>query len=269
MVRRSQFYFLTKCTLKYIRNITYKILYRLFWLSFPKQIMSPGFQGTVHFLVVGNSVYARIVQTAIESFLFFNPRARVLIHCDPRTERAVKRSLFLVRLRHPKKVAISVTGNDEIWYKQKLQLILSLVGTTDMFLDADVRIRGPIHSTSKITFLVRENKVASTLDFGLFDLLKNEILSGEISFSTKNTTAFSWGGLILAPNQIQLAWEIYQSVVRKLFSSPELRLSEQITLSILVDALDLEVSYLKESDSQFDGSAIESSYFGATSSKFF
>lgn len=254
---------------KRIRNAFYKLLYRAFWLLVPTRKNESTFQQTVHFLVVGNSVYAKIVQTAIESFLSFNPRARVLLHCDPRTERAVRRSLFLVRLRHPKKVAISVTDNDEIWHKQKLQLILSLVGTTDMFLDADVRIRRPIHSISKVTFLVRESKVASTLDFGLFDLLKNDISGGEISFSTKNTTAFSWGGQILAPNQIQLAWKIYQSVVRKLFSSPELRLSEQITLSILVDALDLEVSYLKETDSQFDGSAIESSYFGATSSKFF
>lgn len=252
-----------------MRNAVSKMLYRALWLLVPTQKTVSTFRETVHFLVVGNNVYAKLAQTAIESFLFFNPHATVLLHCDSRTLRAVKRSLFLVSLRHPKKIAICLTNSDEVWHKQKLQLILSLSGTPDLFLDADVRINGPMYSLNKVTFLVREGNSSPIFDSGFFQTLVEDDSRRAISFSTKNTTAFSWGGQNLESNQVQLTWLIYHFLARKLSSSPEIRLSEQLTLSIVVDVLELEVSYLKTEDSQFDGSPIESSYFGATSSRFF
>jgi hypothetical protein len=44
------------------------------------------------------------------------------------------------------------------------------------------------------------------------------------------------------------------------------RVSEQLCLSILVP--ESESNYLKDADSQFDGTFVESSYFGATGTRF-
>jgi hypothetical protein len=241
-----------------------KSLFRFLWLlpKFNRSVKST----TVHFLVVKDRVYASLLQIAVESLLFHNPRFRVRIHCDEHTYPSVKKKLSLVNIRRPRRVHYSINPDDSHWKTLKFHLLMNLSGTRDLFLDADTRINGNLPPFDSPIFLVAEKKRI----LNDFKELPLEIIeSGLTSFLMKNTSAFSWGGLTLTSNEKDVAWKTYKFVSTSLNSTERSRLAEQISMSIFVEWLGVNVAFLKEEDSQFDKGIVESSYFGATSSRFF
>jgi hypothetical protein len=250
-----------------LRNLYYKFakfLYRTHWLlpSFHTDKSTT----TVHFLVVKKRDYASLVQIAIESLLFHNPGFKVRVHCDDSTYPALTHKLFLTRIRHRGKVSLSIDSNDDHWKTLKYNLLLSLKGTNEFFLDADTKVNAKLKLFDSPFFLVSEYRA----DLSAFKNLPPEVLNSRLSsFLVKNTSAFGWGGINLTTNQIEVAWKIYESVSVNLENSEKARLSEQIALSLFLDWLDVSTKFLKEKDAQFDQGIVESSYFGATTSRFF
>lgn len=224
-----------------------------------------------HLLLVKKTAYVQVARICISSFLHYNPNAVLKVHCD---EVTYKKTRLMVRFLSKKNQVqvILDQSNVEKWQFSKLQLILSLSGSKDFYMDADLKWNGPLPAIASTTFFVREFVLSSKKEY--VQLLSNMGMKKMESNTMKNTSFFSWGGKT-APERIssQLLrfWDQMLEVIERLpVSKPKKdalsRISEQLALSALV--AESESNYIKTSDSQFDGTFVESSYFGATGTKF-
>jgi hypothetical protein len=146
-----------------------------------------------------------------------------------------------------------------------LELFKTLKSSKDVFLDADLKFNGSLPEFTNITFFVKEENFFAKLDH----LQKS---TNKITFCTnRNTSIFSWGKACLDFKQLSILDELYENLEEFLVPGDRYNqyvghLREQIAMSILVQLLEKDINYLKDSDSQFDGKLVESSYFGATGS---
>ena len=224
-----------------------------------------------HVLVVKNQKYAQVARICIASFLHFHPSSRVVIHCDGTTIKSMKKNAkFGI---HAKRVRIVCDQDSDIpWQDSKLHLILALNGSRDFVMDADLKWNGSLEKLDGVTFFVRENPYNSNKNYELlFKALGIESRSNEYM---KNTSFFSWSGL----NYPQQDFESLETLLSRIYKESKklevpvedqtslVRISEQLALSLFIR--DSEAFYLKDTDAQFDGSFVESSYFGATGTRF-
>ena len=226
-----------------------------------------------HLLVVKNPVYARLARTCVESFLHYHPNSQVIIHYDTRTWNALKRQLCLLRLFRRGRLRFERLSDDPIWQESKLDIILSISGTNNIFMDCDLRWNGaaPLPSNRSILYFVKERALESYK--GVLEVLPSRFHSFGVSLM-KNTSVFSWSYLNLSDaskERVKAIWLEFQSNCKQSYK-PELqsvsRISEQIVLSILPDLEGYPFTFLKELDQQFDGSVCESSYYGASQGRF-
>jgi hypothetical protein len=158
------------------------------------------------------------------------------------------------------------------WQEQKVNLILQLSGTEDKFIDADLKWNGPMPEKKGISFFVEEFIFE---DNPLYrNLFLHLSLEYELNNSMKNTSYFSWGGESIKPGMLFKLTEIMNNFDEKI-SKLELseihhqelsRIIEQLGLSLMLKRE--ECVFLKAKDAQFDGRFVESSYFGATGTRF-
>ena len=145
-------------------------------------------------------------------------------------------------------------------------------GSVDLYIDADLKWNGAMTLPSGICFFVEEY-VFETDDFYREFLPKIGIAS-QLSNSMKNTSFFTWGGSEIEENQRNLLTHFIDnfenslklSTVESTQKKELLRIVEQLGLSLIIERH--LCSFLKKTDSQFDGTFVESSYFGATQAKF-
>jgi hypothetical protein len=224
-----------------------------------------------HLLIVKNSKYVPVARVCIASFLHFNPNAVIQIHCDSTTYSKTKSMVRLLSKRNQIQVRLDQTDH-ELWQLSKLKIIREISGTTQFYMDADLKWNGPLPLLKSTTFFVREFLLKSKPEY--LQLLQKMNLRDLDQLSMKNTSFFSWCGHE-APEKVILQlfelWETMMNTIEEVNESEETkislkRISEQLCLSILV--LDEESNYLKDSDAQFDGTFVESSYFGATGTRF-
>lgn len=245
---------------------------RILWLT-KESKNSNSFYFNVHLLVVSNTFYARLARVCVESFLYLHPNSQIIIHCDSETEGELLRQFRVLKFFRRGKVRLDRLSNDSVWQFHKLQIILEMNGTTDIFMDCDLRWNGPIgdDARGKLVFFVQERSLSTYK--GLVDALPGNIKKcSEVSM--KNTSYFSWSGVKILESeyeQILNCWqELYERTLNKTLSSTESisRISEQVVLSVLPELFRLPFVFLKKSDQQFDGSICESSYYGASGGRF-
>lgn len=230
-----------------------------------------------HLIVVKNKIYASAAYVCIESFLYWNSQAQAIIHTDAQTHEEVV--LKVKKLNKNLRDRVSVL-NDQLevandWQDSKLNLILSLTGSSDIFMDSDLRWNASLPKLSKpkgITFFVEEFTFDSVEDYRkIFDYLK---VNHHLTKSMKNTSFVCWNGYVLSDEdktnlkKFQNDYRLFIRANSQLFEYPDnlIRLSEQVTLSVAgQNAL---TSYLKLEDKRFDGSFVESSYLGSTGGQF-
>ena len=226
-----------------------------------------------HLLVVKKTVYAPIVKVCVESFLYFHPKSYVVIHLDSITLNEVSKKLQQLISRG--RVEIALVENEKLsWQELKLNLILGLGNSQKCFMDADLKWNGPIPPIRNITLFVEEFKFKNN-DF-YSPLFENEFFQRYIECSMKNTSFFYWGYHNPRTEYKTLIQEMMKEISKSTenpnnsteFNSSTRRISEQIALSLLVEATGEKVEFLKQSDGYKDGSFVESSYFGATGSFF-
>jgi hypothetical protein len=160
------------------------------------------------------------------------------------------------------------------WQDLKLELVLSLSGTTDVYMDADLRWNSRLPSLSRIkgiVFFVEEFEFGTVADYTQIFRALNR---GEyLNKSMKNTSFLCFNGRLLTERElieVKTFAEGFRQKVKENASElnePEqlLRLSEQVTLSVVFDS---SINYLKLEDRRFDGSFVESSYLGSTGAQF-
>lgn len=239
--------------------------------SRPKSTFSGNYEP--HLLVVKNEIYASLAKVCVESFLFFNPNSRVVVHVDSATKMASYDALKKLISRD--KVSIVQLDSDSLpWQDLKLDLILSLGDPKKFFMDADLKWNGPMKELVGITFFVNEFEFRENTFYA--PLTNKDWFSEYPSSTMKNTSFFYWGSYSPSTEDKKNI-EVLMGLLKKCtndqsnqidFNVSTKRISEQIALSLLVEKLGAPVYFLKELDIFKDGSFVESSYFGITGASF-
>jgi len=221
----------------------------------------------VNILIVKNDNYVKVAKICIDSFLYFHPNAIIKIHCDEKIYPKAKTAL-----KNKSVEIISDCASDEPWQLLKLKLFLKLSGTTEILMDADLKWNGPLPKLETITYFVRE---FTFKDNELYvELFNGAGWQKYLQYSMKNTSLVTLNGYKFtndAVSNLISKIELLETTIKKSNFSVEQkkdlsRIAEQVVLSLVFD--DNHCTYLKESDFQFDGSLVESSYFGATGTRF-
>ena len=228
----------------------------------------------VHMLVVKNIMYIDLARICIESFLHYHPKTKIIVHCDSQTIDKMRKGLRATQKRRPGSIILLLDTGIESWQIKKLKLLLSLMGTSDFFMDADIRWNGVIKKIQGLTFFVQEFYLKENSIYSKF--LENLSLNSEKNYTMKNTSFFCWNNLSLNSQTLDWIDSILLNIssISKIigFSESEkneiYRIQEQLIISLATDQSDMKSFFLKNSDKQFDGGLAESSYFGATGSRF-
>lgn len=227
-----------------------------------------------HLLVVKKVEYVPISKVCVESFLHYNPRSKVILHSDEFTYARLLQS-FQNRIKS-KQVEVRETfvSANLTWQECKVEILLSMNGTSDFFMDADLRWNGPKPSRDGIQFFVQEFDMLDKSPYR--QLVRSAMPKYENGTHMRNTSYFSFGGIRIRDAECALVTQFHRNFrtllgLADLGSADELilsRLSEQIAFSVLADRWRVPIAFLKEVDSHRDGAFVESSYFGATGSSF-
>lgn len=231
------------------------------------------YEYTGNLLVVKKPIYAEMAKLCAESFLYFNPKCKVIINVDSATELAVSKAFRSLAKKH--NVEIKKVGRDsDSWQEIKLGVILGLQEQQEFFMDADLRWNGPIPHLAGITFFVNEFKLKENATYS--KMLESSGWLSNKDFTMKNTSFLYWGEykpgardkMFISETMNRIQELCDTGIIRPEDAISITRISEQIALSVLVDVRNLEVNFLKAKDGYRDGSFVESSYFGATGSVF-
>lgn len=225
---------------------------------------------SAHVMLTRNNRYVDLAEICIQSFFHYHPKASFTLHCDNSTVKHVN-SKFQKEIAEAKiQVSLLNIEDEKDWQEQKLDLILAMNGSSDIFLDADLRWNGALNEESgKALFLVKEFELRDKSPF-------REILIKFDNFpphsAMKNVSVFSFGGYRLSTAEltsIRNAMDHYREIVDSpivgiLDKAAIGRVIEQFALSVCSEIWGVEISYVKESDAPMDGGKVESCYFGAT-----
>ena len=238
------------------------------WLRSSK-LNQNSFSRTAHVLVVNNTKYLFFARICIESFMHFHPKSTVVLHCDLNTYNPAKK-YFSITKRFRKILIVCDQDINTDWKLSKLRLLLSMNGTTDIFMDADLRWNGSLNLDRNIYFLVREFPFWKFPEyFNYFSSIKIKLNHNKYMW---NTSFFTFNSNQIDKEIIDSMYDFYEELLSsfqsrdKTFNSNSIkeRLIEQLTMSFFADEFGFEVKALKENDSRLDGSLVESAYFGST-----
>ena len=221
-----------------------------------------------HLLVVKNKVYAGMASISIRSFAHYNSNYRFIVYVDLRTSKYVRRKLLILYMIDRQLVEIqTVDDSEKSWQALKLEIILRMKGTSEIFMDADLRWNGMIPEIQSVTYLVSEFEID-------YNELKSRLKDSSIApkcVTMKNTSFFSWGNQKIDVDTRNLIFELQAIFSTSKVLIPGLNLnhlSEQLALSIVVNEFQYKVHFLKKTDAQYDRGLVESSYFGASGRRF-
>lgn len=219
-----------------------------------------------HIMVVGSLNYVLLSEICVYSFLKFNPKSIFLIHTEKRLKRVL--NLRYAKLIRSGNVIIETDIENEIeWQSSKLELILGMNGSRDIFMDADLRWNGPLLQPGNVTFFLREFKLTENPIFAsAFPEFpsSSDIYMYNLSFFTfSNFSLSSQETEDIRFNQKRIAHLQPQGLEEKDILAVQ-RMSEQLAMSICLSKSRHPIETLKDLDTRNDGSFVESCYFGAT-----
>lgn len=257
-------------SVRLVAKKTYHFLQIMRWTH--HQRGSGGVASRVHILVVKSGSYVPVAKVAVFSFLYWNPKSEIFVHCDSNTSNALRyefRNLITAN-----KVTIQQDMDDsKPWQVSKMQLVLSINNSKDIYMDADMRWNAPCPIITNPLFYVYEFKFAEHREFSA---LYSQLLSTNWPNSSMSNTSFvTFNGQNINQESISRVIVLHDQIINWAEQFPDenenkkqiMRLAEQIALSVILED-SLEFKYLKSSDSRLDGQFVETSYFGATGLSF-
>jgi hypothetical protein len=233
--------------------------------------MRVGPSNTIHLLVVKNLKYTSLALVAVSSFLRYNPNSHFFIHTDEVTTLRTRFHFILLEKFGYITIKPTVDSEKQDWQELKLKIIESLNGTSEIFMDADLRWHGNCPQIDGITFFVKEFELSTKEPFSKILIAINK--SSDFSFM-KNTSFVSFAGLTIKAEAFEKIWKVYSDFQDYLTGCTPIeitdlmRLREQLLISCFINEKTYSIRYLKDSDSIKDGQFVESSYFGTTGSRF-
>jgi hypothetical protein len=225
----------------------------------------------INLLIVKNTVYANLAKVCVESFLFYNPNCAVILHCDSTTYSKTVKIFRGMRQR----VRVQEDVNQSaMWQESKSKILLSMSGTDQIFMDADLRWNGPLPKLQGVTFFTEE--------FHMTDKSPERQVIRVLEFleyreaTMKNTSFLFLGSFSIDQQQQEMVISclkdfdqiISSADLGKMDYASIIRLKEQIIFSLISESWKVPIFFLKETDSHKDGRFVESSYFGATGGTF-
>jgi len=219
-----------------------------------------------HLLVLNSIEYLTLAQICIWSFLRQNPDYHIVLHSSRNLVGAAKRR-FATLIRNDRLTLIELEESSLAWQTIKLEIILSMNGTRDVFMDADLRWNDSMPALRGVTAFLQEFEInKKSVSSRILEILPdvNQVHMMNLSF-------FSFGDLILNQSIILEIKNLQKKIVRlsqisnlSVFDQSSIRMSEQISLSVVLTRHQISCHFLKLVDSRNDGSFVESCYFGAT-----
>ena len=222
----------------------------------------------VNLLICGKKQYAFLGEICIRSFLLHHPNAVFRVYVDGTLfDRCSDQFGDLINLNKLSITKLSGRVVDS-WQKSKLDILLKMNGTNEIFMDADLRWNGALSDINGVTSYLEEFDLFSSLDYSihLSDLPKIP------NCNMLNLSFFTFGEVtipeIISKRILDLQMRIASTEGFDSESNPNYlstaRMSEQIALSYFLHEKKVRINYLKEDDSRNDGKFVESCYFGAT-----
>ena len=267
-----------------IRQPAKKIVlkYRARYLMFKYEYRRPNNQSfypfTLNLLVVKKPKYSELAQMCVKSFLHFHPNAIVILHCDELTYEPVLSWTKKSKFKNSIEVNKIYNEIEKSWQRQKLELIFSLSGTSEIFIDADMRWNGPLtidlRNSREVYFFVNEFKLSRHPVFS--KMLSNEVFQEYQNASMYNTSFVCLSGFVFSNSDVLDIYRVQDEIISYAENAAlddgerisMIRISEQLALSLAAVKWDRSIKALKETDGLKDGSFLESSYFGATGFQF-
>jgi hypothetical protein len=212
-----------------------------------------------HFLILNDSRYLSASEIAIQSFLARNRKYIAIIHTDSKLYDRVQQ--FAENSIYRKRIDIVNDNSNVHWTEQKFNLLMSMQGKKDLYLDVDTRCNNKIKIGPEVTCFVDEGNI---LEQHPYTEILQEFPSQDFPKKSRmlNTTFFTWNGHQL-PIKYQ-EFDLYKKIYLNASTFSRERLSEQIAISMLVANNFPEYNGLKRQDRSFDKGVIESSYLGST-----
>jgi hypothetical protein len=256
----------------FVSELSRNSIRRLSWLFKNSKAVNP-VAGKVNLLVVKDPVYAILARTCVESFLHYHPNSQIQIYFDNSTKHKLLWHFLLLRICRRGSINFTQLASDVPWQKSKIQIIFSMTGTNDLFMDCDLRWNAamPTPTEGSLLYFVGEKNLESYP--GVIESIPIKLRIFKTSLM-KNTSIFSWSKVNISPfskNELGELWHEINIFCRASAKS-ELhfadRISEQVVLSLVPDIYRIPFKFLKQTDRQFDGSLCESSYYGASRGRF-
>ena len=220
-------------------------------------------------LLAKDTRYIYFARICAESFLHYHPLCSVILHCDDSTYFKTLKYFKLTR-KFRKIEIVNDLYQNKSWHMSKLELLLSLNGTDEIYVDSDLRWNNSIKSLDSITFFVREFKFIDSDEYQkLFSQINYSLIGNEYMW---NTSFFTFAKQKVADETIYSVIEFYYHFLKSIENISDkktnfdsmARLSEQISMSIFARNFSENVEALKVTDSRLDGKIAESTYFGST-----
>lgn len=226
-----------------------------------------------HLLLVQKIEYVDLAQTCVLSFLYHHPKATFTFHCDEKTIEVVKSKFYKEIYEGIVQLRLLPAGAEFLWQEIKLETILSMSGTSDLMLDADLRWNSHLPPIDAPLFFVKEFDFR---DKSPFREITMETKIQVLDASMKNVSVFSFGNYRLTDSEIQAIRDSMAEYVRivnsetvgSLDKGSIERVIEQFVLSLCCETWKSEIHFVKETDKPLDGGIVESCYFGATGGTF-
>lgn len=224
-------------------------------------------------LAIKKPEYAFLASICCKSLLAVHPNSSIVVVCDQFTKKSFLLNTKLIRKNFDLK--IMTIESEKSWQEQKFDLILSMNGSSDIFLDADLIINKKIKKMANPTLFVKEFTFNENIRYRFLNNLDGGMYN---NYSMKNTSLVTFNKNSINYEEIENIKNMFKNFNRLLDKTVPLydveekivleRLKEQIIVSILFEKLFKNIDYLKEKDSRLDGSAYESLYFGSTGLSF-
>lgn len=217
-------------------------------------------------MVTKSISYVFLSEICVNSFFQHHNGSTFVIHTDRLLARFL-RFRFSRLIKEERVEIVDCVKEKERWQLSKLRLILAMNGTSDIFMDADLRWNGTLAMNDSIQFYLREFQLVDT---PIYKLVLGEVENFQNIFMY-NLSFFSFSNWILTDKQFDeiLALEnkicaLNSSEISALEILGIRRMSEQLALSIALCGYDIPLGAIKSSDTRNDGTFVESCYFGAT-----
>lgn len=225
-----------------------------------------------HVLVVKNLAYVEISIFSILSFLFYNKKSKVVVHCDEICFEKIQEK-YSTQISMGR-VEVKKDMRDPYWQLSKLKIFKDLASESHCMFDVDTRWNGKLELESGVSYV-------SHFEFPFIEkspwrwLIMSYLKLDDCEKFFMLNTSF-----IRKSDLISVSDTLLDEIFERLFNIPDcteigkgdlpgvIRIAEQVAISIYLQHKNVGLKALVGDGRPRSGMLLETTYFGATGNKF-